>query len=289
MDIKIQYEKELALLFPNVEIKTLTEGGMSYAYEVGNYIVRIPKNKYAADGYKIEEQILYYLKDTIKSVKIPQIKIFESPFFYTIHRKLYGNYWNGHEYLKKTEKEKDLLANDCAIFFAELHSANVKEINTTIRQLHPIEENMRYYLFNDFSDSEIKKAVSYTNTLFSLEDKVLIHNDFYSDNFFLDSNYRLSSVIDFGNSGFFNYNFDFRKILSYEEGDGDFWRRIVHFYEGLTYRKIDLEVIKIINIHNYISFLVYFAKNPTIKDEKINVRESWNFHINHVKNMINEL
>ena len=283
MNEKTLIETQINRLYPNEPIKFLSEGGMSFAFEVGGNIVRIPKNEYATIGYKIEEKVLIYLQNKIKSVEIPNVKIVEEPFFYTIHKKLEGFYWDGNMYVQKTEKEKDLLANDCAIFFSELHSSDINKIDVKLREIRPIEHNMENYLSQDFSANEIDKIVKFTDILYTLQDKCLIHNDFYYDNFFIDNNFRLKCVIDFANGGYFNYNFDFRKIVSYEEGERDFWERIVKFYEKITNRKIDVEIIKVIDIHNYISFLVYFAKNSEIKEEKIGVRKNWNKHIEHVK------
>jgi hypothetical protein len=283
MDEKALIENKIKCLYPKEQVKLLAEGGMSFACEVGENIIRVPKNEYATEGYRIEEKVLIYLRDKIKSVEIPNINIIEEPFFHTIHKKLEGFYWDGNVYAKKTEKEKDLLANDCALFFAELHSADVNKINAKLREIRPIKYNIEKYLTQYFSTREIDKIVDFTNVLYSLQDKCLIHNDFYYDNFFLDCNFRLKCVIDFANGGYFNHNFDFRKIVSYEKGERDFWERIVKFYERLTYRKIEIEIIRVIDIHNYISFLVYFAKNPEIKEEKIGIRDNWNKHIEHIK------
>ncbi|MDR0612966.1 MAG: aminoglycoside phosphotransferase family protein [Dysgonamonadaceae bacterium] len=288
MEEKQQIEKEIRDLYPNLSLKILAEGGMSYAFEVGGKIVRVPKNNYATDGYRIEEKILNYLQDRI-SIAIPNVKIIETPFFHTIHKKLEGKYWSGKEYINRTEREKDALAYDCAKFFAELHSSEIAKIDTQLREIHPIKYNLETYLSTEFSFEEREKIVQCTDILFTIDDKVLIHNDFYYDNFFVDDNYRLKSVIDFGNGGFYNFNFDFRKIVSYEDGERDFWKRIVKHYEPMANRTIDIEIIKLIDIHNYISFLVYFAKNPNFKDEKIGVRNNWNFHVEHIKDKLKKL
>jgi len=274
---------KIKLLYPDDSVKLLAEGGMSFAFELGDRIIRVPKNEYAKEGYEIEEKILIYLRDKIKSVEIPNIRIIEIPFFHTIHKKLEGIYWDGKTYNSKTDKEKDLLASDCAIFFAELHSSDINKIDAKLREIKPIRHNMEKYLSRDFSLKQIDKMVAYTDILYTLQDKCLIHNDFYYDNFFLDDNFRLKSVIDFANGGYYNFNFDFRQIISYDEGVQDFFERIVKFYENITNKKIDIDIIKAIDIYNYTRFLVYFAKNPEIKEEKIGVRKNWHKHVEHIK------
>jgi thiamine kinase-like enzyme len=295
MNEKSLMEKKIKDLYPNKTVKLLAEGGMSFACEAGDNIIRVPKNEYAAIGYRIEEKILVYLQNKVKSVEIPSVKIIKEPFFYTIHKKLEGLYWDRKTYIKKTEREKDALANDCAVFLATIHASDTNEINSLLheenlelREIRPIEDNLKKYLPQYFSTDEIDKIIKFTNGLFSLpdENKCLVHNDFFHDNFFVDDSFRLKCVIDFGNSGRYNYNFDLRKVVSYEEGESDFWGRIVRYYEGMTNRKIDMEIIKMIDIHNYISFLVYFAKYPEIKEEKIGVRDKWDSHIEHVKDKL---
>lgn len=276
----------IKLLYPNEPVRMLAEGGMSFACQSGDYIIRIPKNEYAELGYRIEEKVLIYLRDRIKSVEIPGIRVVETPFFHTVHKKLEGRYWDGSAYNKKSERDKDLLADDCAVFFAELHSSDISKIDADLREIRPIRHNMEKYLSGEFSMKEIDGITAYTDFLYTLQDKCLIHNDFYYDNFFLDENFRLKCVIDFANGGYYNYHFDLRKVISYEEGERDFFERIVKFYERITGRKIDLGIIRAIDVHNYISFLVYFAKNPDIKEEKIGVRNNWRKHVEHIKDKI---
>lgn len=286
MEEKQQIEKKLGFLFPNEQITLLRDAGMSFAYEVGKYIVRIPKTEVATNGYRKEETLLRFLQNIIKSVAIPNIKVIETPFIYSIHKKLEGSYWNGSDYNKKTDKEKDLLANDCATFFVELHSANKNDFEIQVDDIRPIKQDVEIYLSSEFFQKEIDKILKKTDILFSLQDKLLIHNDFYDDNFFVDNNYRLQSVIDFANARYCNYNFEFRKIVSYQEGEKDFWERIIRHYENMTGRKIDVEIIKIIDIYNYMDFLSYHAKNYKIKTEKNQLFDRWDYHIQYVKSKI---
>jgi aminoglycoside phosphotransferase (APT) family kinase protein len=289
MEEKHKLERQIRELYPNQPLKILAEGGMSYAFEVGDYIIRVPRNNSAANGYEFEEKFLTFLNGKINTVEIPNIKIIKTPFLYSIHKKLNGLHWDGKAYKHKTEKEKDLLANDCAIFFAELHSIEVSKINTKIPELKPIQQDIEKYLAKDLSGKEILKIIKYTEILYTLQDKLLIHNDFYPPNFFIDTNYRLKCVIDFARACYCNYNFEFRKIISYEEGEQDFWKRIVGFYEEITDRKIDIEIIKVIDIYNYMDFLSYFAKHFKIEKGNIRILNRWNEHIEYVKDKIRKL
>jgi aminoglycoside phosphotransferase (APT) family kinase protein len=289
MDETSLIENKIKQLFPNETIKLLAEGGMSFAFEVGCNIVRIPRTDLSRIEYEREEKILNYLVNKIKNIEIPHIKIVRLPFFYSIHNKIIGNHWNGSEYLKKTAIEKDILANDCALFFAELHSADIVNIKTEIPEIRQLNYDIEYYLSEDFSLKEIEKILKYIEILYSLKDKCLIHNDFYPPNFFIDDNFRLKAVIDFARAQYNNFNFDFRKIVSYQEGEKDFWERIVKSYENITKKIIDIEIIKVIDIYNYMDFLSYFAKYFKIEKGNITVLNRWSEHINYVKIKIKEL
>jgi aminoglycoside phosphotransferase (APT) family kinase protein len=289
MDEKSLIENKIKQHFPNETIKLLVEGGMSFAFEVGKNIVRIPRTDLSKIEYEREEKILNYLANKIENIEIPDIKTVRFPFFYSIHKKINGSHWNGSEYLKKSALEKDLLAYDCALFFAGLHSADISKIDTEIPEIRQLQQDIEYYLSIDFSDKEIYKIVSYTEVLYSLNDKCLIHNDFYPPNFFIDDNFRLKAVIDFARAQFNNFNFDFRKIISYQEGEKDFWDRIVKTYENITQKRIDIEIIKVIDIYNYMDFMSYFAKHFKIEKGNIPILNRWSEHINYVKSKIKEI
>lgn len=256
---------------------------MSYAYEIAGKIIRIPKTLYAERGYETEFAILEYLHKTITCTLLPDIKIVREPFFHTTHDKISGYYWNEKDYLSLDEFGRDAFAEDCAVFFSQIHSSDVSKINAELQGLHPIESNMEEYLSMYFSIEERERILNFTEPLYSLGDMVLVHRDFYQDNFLHDGNYRLKCVLDFGNSGLYNYMFDFKAIDSWEKGMQDLFQRIAERYSRITGRIIDLETIHRIDIHNYISFLVYFIKNKDIKDEKIGASTHLQEHIAHIK------
>lgn len=278
-----EVKKIIQNMFPGKMLNKLPEGGMSYAFDIDDKIIRIPKTQYAENGYVTENEILNYLHKTIKCTLLPSIKIVRKPFFYTIHNKIHGFYWDEKEYLSKNEKTRNALAEDCALFFSQLHASDIKKIETKLPDLHPIQKNMETYLSDIFSPKEMDDIIKFTNPLFNLEDKVLVHRDFYHDNFLLDENYRLRSVLDFGNSGLYNYMFEFKALASWEEGMKDFFKRIAFRYTQISGRVIDMETIHRIDIHNYISFLVYFIKNKNIKDEKINALSHLDKHVTNIK------
>lgn len=282
MELK-EIEKAIIELYRDKKLTKLLEGGMSYAYEINNKIIRIPKTQYAEHGYETEYAILKYLQEAVTCTQLPDIRIVREPFFHTVHNKIFGVYWNGKEYLAKSEKQRDALAEDCAEFFTQLHASDVKNIDAELLELHPIQKNMETYLTDYFSMDEMNEILNFTNPLFSLKDKVLVHRDFYIDNFLLNNDYRLNAVLDFGNSGLYNYMFDFKALASWEESMKDFFTRIASRYTRLSGRIIDMETIRRIDIHNYISFLVYFIKNKNIKDEKIGAVNHLDEHVAHIK------
>lgn len=280
---KDEIEALLRLTFHDKPFRKLLEGGMSYAYEIGDNIIRIPKTEYAKRGYETEYAILNYLHGVIDCVELPHVKLIREPFFHTIHKKINGLYWDEKEYLSKDLRTRDQLAEECAVFFSQLHSAELNRIDAELLEVHPIQKNMEMYLAEYFSPKEMETILDFTNPLYSIDGKVLVHRDFYQDNFLLSDDYRLKGVLDFGNSGKYNYMFDFKALASWEEGMRDMFERIASRYTRITRRVIDMDTIHKIDIHNYISFLVYFAKNKTVKDEKIKAAKSIDEHVWHIK------
>lgn len=284
-----EIEKLIGDLYPGEKIIKLLEGGMSYAYEIDNKIIRIPKNKLSEAGYIREDAILKCLHRTIDCTKLPEIKIVQKPFFHTVHNKINGFYWDSKTYLSKSEKEKDALAEDCAVFFAQLHGTNLSEINAELPEIPSIQEDLESYLLDFFTTEEIDKILKFTEPLYFLGDKVLVHKDFYYDNFLLNDEYRLNAVFDFGNSGIYNYMYDFKCLVGPEEGMHDLFVRLTPRYIVHSGRQIDIETVHRVDIHNYINFLSYFVKNKNIKDEKIGAMNNLSMHIGYIKEKIKKL
>lgn len=259
--------EKIKLLYPNQDIKSLGDGWCSSAFEVDDNIIRVPKSSEAVGGYKKEEKILNFLKGKIKSVEIPNIKLIEEPFPYSIHKKLHGENWTAEDYNKFTEKEKDKLANDAAKFFMELHSIEINDELGLNKNLEVLE--IEKYLSNEFSEKEIIKINNYVKPLYSLEDKHLLHTDFYYGNSLLNKNRELKCVFDFGNTCYRNYHFEFLDLISPEAGEVDMLKRITKYYN----KKIDMEIIKIMDIYNKVACCIYLANNDKIKKEKI---DNWN-------------
>ena len=276
-------ENYLRETYPSCPLTKLLEGGMSYAYEIAGRIIRIPKTQYAERGYETEFAILQYLHKTVNCTLLPEVRIIRKPFFHTSHDKIPGYYWNEKDYLALDINRRDAFAEDCAVFFSQLHSSDVSKIKVELQGLHRIDNNMELYLSEYFTLKDRDQILHFTEPLYSLGDTVLVHRDFYQDNFLHDGNYRLKCVLDFGNSGLYNYMFDFKSIASWEEGMHDLFQRIASRYSRITGRIIDLDTVHRIDIHNYISFLVYFVKNKDIKDEKIGATAHLQEHVAHIK------
>lgn len=266
--------EKIKLLYPNQDIRSLGDGWFSSAFEVDSNIIRVPKSSEAVSDYKKEEKILNFLNGKIKSVEIPNIKLVEEPFPYSIHKKLHGENWTAEEYEKFTEKEKDKLANDAAIFFMELHSIEINDELDLNKNLEVLE--IEKYLSNEFTKKEIAKINNFIKPLYSLEDKCLLHTDFYYGNSLLNENKRLKCVFDFGNVCYSNYHFEFLDLLSSEAGEVDMLKRITKYYN----KNIDIEIIKMMDIYNKIACCIYLAKNSKIKEEKM---DNWNNKIKDVK------
>lgn len=132
------------------------------------------------------------------------------------------------------------------------------------------------YLSSVFAYNEIAKLNNYISVLYTLKEQCLVHNDFYYTNSLMNKEHRLKCVFDFGNTCYCNYHFEFKDLYSPKAEEVDMFKRIIKYYN----KKVDIEIIKIANIYDELNVCIYLAKNPKIKEEKI---DNWNGRINHIK------
>jgi len=124
--VKEKLKNQIQEMFPEQKIIAEADGWGSYAFSVGEYIVRVPK-KYIG-GYQKEEKVLCFLKDKV-SVEIPEVKVIvNDDLSYAIHKKIEGKNWNIKTYNALSPESQDLFCQDIASFFAELHQISVNDV-----------------------------------------------------------------------------------------------------------------------------------------------------------------
>lgn len=263
--------KKIKELFPDKEIIKEADGWSSWAFSVGDRkIVRVAKGYFG--NYEKEADILSFLKGRI-SVKIPQTEVVEDDFSYVIHDKIKGKDWGIGTYNNLSNKKKNLFCEDVAVFFSEIHSISLKEVDEEIPYLKDLSTQYKFSdiletLKGQFSSKAFGKI---EDKIRSNEDfnsgKVLVHKDFHSANSLIDDNHRLSGVFDFVNSGIIDVHYEFLSL--YREVYMEFLNRLINIYKDITNTQISLRKMDLLKFIDNLNCLTYLEKNSSVKSDKI--------------------
>ena len=274
-------ENFLKSKFNNQNIVFEGEGWGSFAFSVGENIVRFPKSN-DIYGYKKEEYILNFLQDKI-SFEIPKPKMVYDDPTYIIHKKLLGENWSIDSYNKLSVNEKNLFCEDIAKFFYEMHSVNLSELNSNFIKKQDLLtiDNFISFLKNDFTNKEIEKLYDYYLKVKKAgNDYVLVHQDFYEANSLVDKNHRLKAIFDFGNCEIAERCIEF-KTLDYDFYK-DLFDRVLNIYESISNIKINVDRIKELNSIDGFGCLNYLNSDEKLKES---MKRSWNECIEKCKNI----
>ena len=276
-------ENFLKSKFNNQNMAFEGEGWGSFAFSVGENIIRFPKTD-DIDGYKKEEYILNFLQNKI-SFEIPKPKIVYDNPTYIIHKKLLGKSWSVNSYNKLSVNEKNLFCEDITKFFYEMHSVKLNELDKKFIKKQDLLtfDNFIDFLKDDFSSFEIEKLYNYYLKVKNAgSDYVLVHQDFYEANSLVDKNHRLKAIFDFGNCEITERCIEFRTL------DYDFYKdlfeRVLSIYESISNVKINVDRIKELNSIDGFGCLNYLNSDKKLKNS---MKKSWDECIEKVKTILN--
>ncbi len=240
------------------KIRFIGEGWSSEAYNAEyndkDCIIRIPKPSSGGfETYQKEHAVLEIIADKIKSVAIPRTRIYEGDgIAYVVHEKINGNKFNISSFEELSVEEQDNFSQSVANFFSELHAIDISEfsnipgirwgkLNTDFLKndfekylVFSREEGWEESLF--FSEHEIAALCNFIESVTSLEEpEVLLHRDFYGNNFVVDDKMRLVGVFDFGNASLASRAIDFSYFVKRSD-DGIFQespilKKILSYYQ----------------------------------------------------------
>lgn len=212
------------------------------------YIVKVPKHETARKNQVREFQLYSYLSKQSLSFQTPRTIC--QGYHYNIMSYIEGHTLTYEKYQTLSEKEKDALAYDEAVFLKELHSVQVDcnepfykdSVQNKKEQFESDQRTLLSILKKEgWLTHQRQDAIDgfYANILEKkfLFDYVpcLIHNDFSSDNMVFRNN-RLYGVIDFGDFAIGDPDNDFLCILDCSTDDfgKEFGRRVLSFYGHKT-------------------------------------------------------
>jgi aminoglycoside phosphotransferase (APT) family kinase protein len=268
--MKNKVQKQVEKLFPHENAVMEADSWCSYAFTVGDNIVRVPKGKIGE--YDREVKVLQFLKDKV-SVQIPEVEVVHRDVNYAIHKKIKGNILDIEKCKTLLAEQQDLFCKDLAHFLAEMHSIPVKDVPKEFYAQEGEEYLTRERLFRtlkeDFSEKEIEQMLSWIEALNSYknDDLVFLHKDFHAQNILIDENHRLKGVIDFGSSEINDRSLDFFRLYHFDSMV--LWKQIVAHYEKIMNLKIDEERVALKRKTAFVCMVVYLNDKPELKKEMI--------------------
>lgn len=226
-------------------IHYLASGDDSYTFLCDNrYVVKVPKHESARKNQIREFQLYSFLSKQRLSFQTPEV-IYQGDC-YNVMGYIKGHGITYEQYYALSEKEKDALAYDEAVFLKELHSIQVDRLEPFYRvsvqnKKEQFEADRRKLLLilerEGWLSQQRQDTINgiYTQ-IFQMDflfDYVpcLTHNDFSSDNMVFRKN-RLFGVIDFGDFTIGDPDNDFLCILDCSTDDfgKEFGRKVLAYY-----------------------------------------------------------
>lgn len=238
MDIKEIIENEFNLIVHNIIV--LGQGLDSIAYLVNNeYIFKQSKHDIARINLKKEMRVLNYLKNQI-TLQIPDIEYYSEEYSVCGYKEIKGNKLTPSIYKSLSDDEKDILAQDIALFLREMHAIPLPNIAGL--ELHVMDdyrsdyETLRETIYDKISD----KSKEYIDDLYKriLNDerisqyvKALCHNDLGCNHIIIQNN-KAVGIIDFGDVAITDRDKDFVYLLedSSEEIGREFGIKVLEYY-----------------------------------------------------------
>ncbi len=257
--------KYLSERFCGSEISWLGSGWSSIVFQVDDLIIRFPKHN--LDDYKKEQYVCNYLRDKTP-VLIPDTKICMDVYPYTKHKKICGRPWNNDTLMRMSSIFRDRLAQDIALFLNTMHThispyvaPSFTPVSYTVLK-KSILKNCPYNLLKHIETAYVS-AIELPD-----QPKVLVHGDFFSQNYTLNENSRLFGVFDWCNCGNSDPISDF--IPLYATADVDFVLNIIHHYQAISNKNFDFARLKKLYLLRSMYLLYWKYRDKSIASNAIN-------------------
>lgn len=261
----------IASQLPDEKINTLevlTHGTECVAVDLNDrYILKFPIPERTLEAIRAEYSVLHFLQGKV-DMTIPNPAFFEGTHPFMMYEKIPGERFNvggdyllfcpltpkeeklGVEYVIHSEKEKEQLAEDIALFFAQIHAVDLKELKAASDvTFSPAcilsDKNMRKHVRNNI-DPLLKDWLAASLEYFSQfkcsdDDKVLGHFDCTNGNMlYSPEKQRLKAVFDFGNAQIDDYH---RDLSCMNLTAPKLTQGIISRYERLTGRNVNRELV----------------------------------------------
>lgn len=197
-----------------------SEACNSYAYIVDNHlIIKFPHDEIKLGKLNTEGKVLSFLKGKT-TLKIPESRMYESPFPFSVHEMIKGDNFHNTDYQKLSPAEQEKFCYDIAVFMYELHSLTHQITNLNlpflkgVTSIYPAHKMKSVLIKCDQLTTRQKDYISdfcdHFHHPFSAVQKVFGHFDIQPKNTAFDfGKNKFSGIYDFGDCGFCETSYDF--------------------------------------------------------------------------------
>jgi aminoglycoside phosphotransferase (APT) family kinase protein len=256
--------------FPNLADESFIlapRGWDSVAVDVGDRLIfKFPRHEAAAKRLRKEARLLAFVRPRL-TMPVPDMTLIEGPPLFSRHPKLIGDHLTTDVYVAVSERGRDRIASQLALFYVELHALDRAEISSLgvgpIAPWLPIEEIARKALPrlpDDVRPRAVAALDAYGRLSPDPHGETFGFFDGHGWNLAFDAQYeRLNGVYDFGDSGFggLHQEFIYSSLSSFDLTD-----RIVAAYESLTGRSLDRDRIDLLTGVHGLSELADLPVDP---------------------------
>ncbi|MDO5386941.1 MAG: aminoglycoside phosphotransferase family protein [Pseudomonadota bacterium] len=251
---QMNHDKKLPFAFDNEKIKIISDKGQNYAIKAGAKLIRVPKDTHSQSWKDLlrEKEISKMLKSQNLQTKTSEVYTFSNEdISFAYHDMVPGDILEGKKgeelYTQLTEEQKNLLAGDLAVFFAELHQIPLDNLN----DIPPYGAEKISYDYEKRPDFDYVKNKKHLDK-FGInldefrtpitEDKVFCHNDLHGGNLAIDpeKEHVLNGIFDFGNADINDRSVDFIKICAV---DRNLARKTLKEYNKITGANVSMKEV----------------------------------------------
>ncbi|WP_020697310.1 phosphotransferase family protein [Reyranella massiliensis] len=257
--------------FPEHEsasFRLLTQGWDSVAVDVDDRLIfKFPRHEEARRRLVVEASVLDIVRSAV-SLPVPHLTLHGmSSTLFSRHDKIAGEHLPTVQYEKLPEGDRQRLACDLALFYAELHRLPVNDMAsagaTSIKAWLPPDEILQRtwpVLVGELRVYAKRTVAAWQDLPVDPHGTIYGFFDGHGWNMAFDHVHRrLNGLYDFGDSGFgpLHQEFIYSNLIA-----GDLTTRIVTAYEALTGRPLDRERVALLNNVWRLSELAELAHDP---------------------------
>lgn len=255
-------------------------GWDSIAVEVDDQLIfKFPRHEAAEKALEREASLLRVIRPAV-TMRVPELSLHRGPPLFSRHVKIEGEHLITDVYVELSEADRERLASDLALFYAELHALDAEKMKSAgagpiRRWVRPDEMLRRAWPVVPLEyRAEIERTVtSWRELPPDPHGETYGFFDGHGWNMAFDCTAsKLNGIYDFGDSGFgpLHQEFIYSNFIS-----RDLTTRICRAYERLTSRDLDPERIELMSTMLRISELAELGDDPRHGKDMLGYLLSW--------------